>query len=225
MMLSLSFTLAPNQAIYWVFMTFVQLILMNLLVAMMAGTFARFRTNAQLMAECERAKLVLLLEHPSSTKGPPSHRGGTWAYTAEAAQAALAHQHVVPTPPTRPLPFTCPLPSHPVSPPSPAPSLRVAQRTTVRGGQGLSHLSGLSAGLDGAQGRRGFGVRWNQVARLWRRPPDEVLYPRWLHVLMPSTEGEETGGVSAEEKSAEDKSAEGKSAEEQGKERDERLHR
>ena len=48
---------------YVLFMLLVQGILLNLLVAMMAGTFARLRSNAQLMAEYERAKLILQLEH------------------------------------------------------------------------------------------------------------------------------------------------------------------
>ena len=53
--------------LYVLFMVFVQGILINLLVAMMAGTFARLRANAQLVAMYEHAKLVLELE-PVSTR-------------------------------------------------------------------------------------------------------------------------------------------------------------
>jgi len=59
---------------YYVFMVFVQAILINLLVAMMASTFARLRANAQLVAMYEHAKLILEIDLSSHPE-----RGRRWS--------------------------------------------------------------------------------------------------------------------------------------------------
>ena len=50
-------------SLYLVFMIIVQLVLLNLLVAIMSGTLSRLRGSERLMARHVRARLVLNLEH------------------------------------------------------------------------------------------------------------------------------------------------------------------
>lgn len=204
------------------------MILLNLLVAMMAGTFARLRTNAQLMAEYERAKLILHME-PSLGSLKMKEAQGTlnlnWSSTNEARQAvlnqiAIANAPVAKGRHVRRMSFGSMISrlsgrDGPVYDGAgrasadtrrgsghPAGNYGVAERSaTVNNREGSQRQKPEAAEEKSRAGQRQRLVQ--RFWQMWQTHPPEEIYPKWLHILMPASNEGWAGSVSDEDKPGE----------------------